>query len=101
MLEENNVRKGFLIYDQYTLVRNALTEYLKPVLAMGYFTGMRQGEILPLRWEQVSLTDSQGLLFHDLRRTGGATWCAQGYPNASPWASPAIKPGRYLIVTIS
>src|SRR5215469_4525197 len=29
---------------------------------MGYFTGMRQGEILPLRWEQVSLTDSQVLL---------------------------------------
>src|SRR5215469_955545 len=62
MLKENNVRKGFLIHDQYTLVRNALTEYLKPVLAMGYFTGMRQGEILPLRWEQVSLTDSQVLL---------------------------------------
>jgi TolB-like protein len=30
-----------------------------------------------------------------------ATWCAQGYPNASPWTSPAIKPGRYLIATIS
>ena len=77
MLKENNVRKGFLIHDQYTLVLNALTEYLKPVLAMGYFTGMRQGEILPLRWEQVSLTDSQGLLFHDLRRTGGATFGAR------------------------
>lgn len=168
---------------------------------MGYFTGMRQGEILPLRWEQVSLTDSQvlldpgttkndeprivpltgelrailemqfdrhkmecpqcpyvffyrgrkvgtfrkawrntcvrvglarficahcgqptvgtkkcspcsklgrndqrryeGLLFHDLRRTGVRNWCAQGYPNASPWTSRAIKPGRCLIVTIS
>jgi integrase len=34
----------------------------KPVLAMGYFTGMRQGEILPLRWEQVSFRDSQVLL---------------------------------------
>ena len=33
-----------------------------PVLAMGYFTGMRQGEILPLRWEQVSFRDSQVLL---------------------------------------
>jgi hypothetical protein len=42
----------------------------------------------------------EGLLFHDLRREC-ATWCAQGYPNASPWTSPVIKPGRYLIVTIS
>ena len=62
MLKENNVRKGFLIHDRYTLVRDALPDYLKPVLAMGYFTGMRQGEILPLRWEQVSFRDSQVLL---------------------------------------
>lgn len=62
MLKENNVRKGFLVHDQYTLVRDALPVYLKPVLAMGYFTGMRQGEILPLHWRQVSLRDSQVLL---------------------------------------
>jgi integrase len=62
MLKENNVRKGFVVHGQYNLVRDALPEHLVPVLAMGYFTGMRQGEILPLRWEQVSFRDSQVLL---------------------------------------
>jgi len=62
MLKENNVRKGFLVHDQYTLVRDALPEYLKPVLAMGYFTGMREGEILPLLWSQISFKDNLVLL---------------------------------------
>jgi integrase len=62
MLKENNVRKGFVVHDQYTLLRDALPDYLKPVLAMGYFTGMREGEILPLRLDQLSIRDSQVLL---------------------------------------
>jgi hypothetical protein len=41
VLKENNVRKGFVIPDQYTLLRDALPDYLKPVLAMGYLTGMQ------------------------------------------------------------
>lgn len=62
MLKENNVRKGFVVHDQYSLLRDALPDYLKPVLAMGYFTGMREGEILPLRLDQLSIRDSQVLL---------------------------------------
>jgi integrase len=62
MLKENNVRKGFVVHDQYILLRDALPDYLKPVLAMGYFTGMREGEILPLRLEQLNIRDSQVLL---------------------------------------
>ncbi len=36
-----------------------MPEYLHPVLTMGYYTGMRFGEILALRWENVSFLDSQ------------------------------------------
>ena len=59
MLKEAPPRKGFLEHEQYARLRQELPEYLRPVLAMGYYTGMRLGEILRLRWENVSLPDAQ------------------------------------------
>ncbi len=53
MLEEAAPRTGVLKHDAYPLLLAALPEYLRPVLAIGYHTGMRLGEIQGLRWEQV------------------------------------------------
>ena len=53
MLKESNVRKGTLKQESYPLLLAALPEYLRPVLAIGYHTGMRLGEIQGLKWEQV------------------------------------------------
>ncbi|MFL6352276.1 MAG: tyrosine-type recombinase/integrase [Bryobacteraceae bacterium] len=55
-LEENNVRKGFFEYEQFSVLRSELPEQLKPVITFGYYTGCRKGEVLYLRWSQIDLS---------------------------------------------
>jgi integrase len=67
MLEEAAPRSGVLKEDAYPLLLAALPEYLRPVLAIGYHTGMRLGEVKGLRWEQVDF------LNHIIRLNAGET----------------------------
>ena len=57
MLKENNTRKGFVEYEEFVALGEALPYYLKPVLTFGYFTGWRRGEVLGLNWNQVNLRE--------------------------------------------
>jgi integrase len=60
MLKLDNVRKGFFEDEEYRRLFEALPEDLRPILAFGYYTGCRKGEILSLRWSQVDL--EQGMV---------------------------------------
>jgi len=59
MLEEDNVRNGFIEQSDYERLRAKLPEYLVPLLVVGYHLGCRLGELLKLRWEQVDFNASQ------------------------------------------
>lgn len=59
MLKEPPPRKGFLEHDEFQALRLALPEHLRPLITLGFYTGMRLGEIKKLRWSNVSLLDAQ------------------------------------------
>lgn len=59
MLKEPPARKGFLEPAAFQGLRQALPEHLRPVLTLGFLTGMRLGEIKNLRWSNVNLLDKQ------------------------------------------
>jgi integrase len=58
-LKEPPPRQGFFEFEDYVKLRNALPDYLKPMLAIGYFTGMRKREILNLTWDQANIFEKK------------------------------------------
>jgi integrase len=55
LFRENNTRTGFFEHEHYTAMLKVLPDSLKGVLVMGYWTGLRKGEIVSLKWQQVDL----------------------------------------------
>lgn len=58
-LKENNVRQVYYEHHEYQALKNALPQYLRPVVTMAYYTGMRKGEMLNLKWSQVNLVEGR------------------------------------------
>jgi len=56
LLEENNVRQGFLEQDEYERLLEELPTNLKALFVCGYHTGARKNELRRIQWDQVDLT---------------------------------------------
>ena len=51
--ESDNVREGFLTREQYEALLVELPSHQQTLLVLGYHLGMRRGELVKLRWDQV------------------------------------------------
>lgn len=56
--EKGCIRKGFIEDAEFRALRGVLPDHLKVALTIGFYTGMRQGEILNLQWRQVDFTQN-------------------------------------------
>ncbi len=59
MLEEHNIRSGYFTHEEFLAVRGALPDYAQVAVTLAYYTGMRIGEVLGLKWSQVDLVEAK------------------------------------------
>jgi integrase len=57
LLKEHNERDRVLSHEEYTRLLAHCSTHLRPIVKVAYHTGMRQGEILNLTWDQVDLKE--------------------------------------------
>jgi integrase len=65
LLQENNKRLRYLSREQCQALINACDAHARPIVVMALNTGMRKGEILKLKWENVDLQNNFILLNQD------------------------------------
>lgn len=68
LLEENNERLRFLTVEECQTLIDCCSPHLKPIVTVALHTGMRKGEILGLKWEQVDLR--HGFILLDKTKNG-------------------------------
>jgi integrase len=66
MFKENNQRLRFLSEEEITRILDACSPHLKPIVEVAIHTGMRRGELLSLKWEQIN----NGLIYLTETKSG-------------------------------
>ncbi len=58
MVTPDNERDRLLTHDEWTRLYNAALPHLQDILLCAYHTGMRRGEVLGLKWENIDLINN-------------------------------------------
>ena len=74
LARENNARNRCLSDAEETSLMKALPVWLRPLVTVAVHTGMRRGELLALRWDDVDLTSRQLRIRRD--KAGDGRWVA-------------------------
>jgi len=97
LLRENNARLRYLTSEEIKRLINAATPHLKPILTVALNTGMRKGEILNLKWEDIHwkrgvilLTDTKNSQWREIPMNGIVTKTLRGLMKRSN--SPYVFP---------
>lgn len=84
MLDEDNVRRGFIEEAQYQLLLGRLPEHLKAAFVVGYHCGNRLGEIRQLRPDQVHL-EAREIRIESLQAKGKRDRVIPIYGDMAEW----------------
>jgi integrase len=68
LLEENNRRLRYLSKEECQALVNACNDYLRPIVITALNTGMRKGEILNLKWDNIDMR--HGFILLDRTKNG-------------------------------
>ena len=68
----SDIRDRILSKDEFESLLTKAPRHLRPILATGYYTGMRRGEILGLTWDKVDLKGRAIRLTADMTKDGEA-----------------------------
>ena len=72
ILKEPKGRKGFFEPEQFGGIWAALPDYLRLPLAIGYFTAMREDEVLSVEWDQIDFLADTIRLWADQTKSDAA-----------------------------
>jgi integrase len=70
LLQENNRRLRYLTQEECRALINGCDAHARPIVVMALNTGMRKGEILNLKWENVDLKNNFILLNQEQTKNG-------------------------------
>jgi integrase len=94
-------KTGFLAEQEYRRVLAAAPEWMKPLITLAVFTGIRRSELLGLKWSDVNLPARQIVLRLTKNGESRAVWLNDAplevlanLPRTSELCFPGIAPGQ-------